>query len=200
MGWVSQCFPFIVPIFSWRAAPVWNHALGKQNLCCCCPLTQVCFFCNLMACTTPGFPVIHYCPEFAQTLVHWVDDAIQPSHPSLIPFYHLQSFPASGSFQMRQLFTTVGQIGTSASVLTMNIQGWFPLGLTGLISLQSKGLSRVLSSTTVRKQVFSTQPFLLSSSHIHTWLLEKPYLRLYGPLLEKWCFCFLICCLGLRTT
>ena len=97
---------------------------------------------------------------------------------SVIPFSScLQSFPASGSFQMSQFFATGGQnIGASASalVLPMNIQDWFPLGLTGLISLQSKGLSRVFSSTAVQKhQFFSAQPALLSNSHIHTWLLEK---------------------------
>ena len=87
---------------------------------------------------------------------------------------------------------------TSTSVLPMNIQGWFPLGLTGLISLLSKGLSRVFSSTTVQKcQFFCAQRSLWSISHIHTWLLEKPYLWLYGPLLAKWCLRFLIYCLGL---
>ena len=89
----------------------------------------------------------------------------------------LQSFPASGSFPMSQLFPSGGQsIGASASalVLPMNIQGWFLLGLTGLICLLSKGLSRVLSSSTVQKhQFFSAQPYLWSNSHIHTWLLEK---------------------------
>ena len=89
-----------------------------------------------------------------------------------------QSFPASGPFPKSQLFISGGQnIGASAlaPVLPMNIQGWFPLGLTGLISLLSKGLSRVFSNTTVRKQqFFSTQPSLWSNSHIHTWLLEKP--------------------------
>ena len=88
-----------------------------------------------------------------------------------------QSFPASGSFLMSQLFASGGQsIGASASapVLPVNIQGWFPLGLTALISLLSKGLSRVFSNTTVWKhQFFSAQPSLWSSSHIHTWLLEK---------------------------
>ena len=113
-------------------------------------------------------------PEFAQTHVHWVDDAIQPFSSSVASFSPWpQSFPASGSFPMNQLFAPSGQsIGasTSASVFPINIQGYFPLGLTGLISLLSKGLSRVLSSTTVRKhQFFSTQP-----SHIHTWLSEKP--------------------------
>ena len=89
----------------------------------------------------------------------------------------LQSFPASGSFPMSWLFTSGGQsIGASASVsvLPMNIQDWFPLGLTGLISLSSKGLSGVFSSTTVQKhQFFSVQLSLWSNSHIHTWLLEN---------------------------
>ena len=86
---------------------------------------------------------------------------------------------------------------TSTSVLPMNIQGLFPLRLNGLISLLSKGLSRVLSSATVRKhQFFGAQHSLWSNSHIHTWLLEKPWLWIDGPLLAKWCLCFLICCLG----
>ena len=98
---------------------------------------------------------------------------------SVVPFSpYLQSFPASGSFLMSQLFASGGQsVGASASalVLPMNIQDWFPLGLTSLISLLSKGLSRVFSNTTVWKhQFFSAQPPLRSNSHIHTWLLEKP--------------------------
>ena len=76
----------------------------------------------------------------------------------------------------------------SASVLPVNIQDWFHLGWTGWISLMPKGFSRVFSSTTVQKhQFFSTQPSLWSNSHILTWLLEKPYLWLYGPLSAKWC-------------
>ena len=90
----------------------------------------------------------------------------------------LQFFPASRSFPMSQFFASSGKsIGTSAStsVLPMNIQHLFPLGLAGLISLQSKGLSRVFSNTTVQKhQFFSAHPSLWSSAHIHTWLLEKP--------------------------
>ena len=101
----------------------------------------------------------------------------------------VQSFPASESFPMSQLFTLGSQsIGDSASVSTlpMNIQGWFPLGLTGLISLQSKGLSRVVFITTVQKHQFlGSQSSLWSSSHIHTWLLEKTLLWLYVPLLAK---------------
>ena len=84
---------------------------------------------------------------------------------SVIPFSCLQSFPASGSFQMSQFFTSGGQmIGVSASisVLPMNIQDWFPLGWTGWISLQSKRLSRVFSNTTVQKhQFFSAQLFFV---------------------------------------
>ena len=97
---------------------------------------------------------------------------------SVVPFSsHFQTFPASGSFPMGQFFTSGGQrIGTaSASVLPMNIQGWFPLGWTGWISLQSKGLSRVFSNTTVQKHQFlGAQLSLWSNSHTHTWLLEKP--------------------------
>ena len=111
---------------------------------------------------------------FTYTLSQWCHPTISSS---VIPFSCLPFFPASGSFPMSRLFTSGGQsIGVSASalVLPMNIQSWFPLGGTGLISLQSKVLSRVFSSTTVwRHQLFSTQSFLLSSSHICTWLLEK---------------------------
>ena len=101
---------------------------------------------------------------------------------SVIPFSScLQSFPASRSFPMSWLFASGGQsIGAtaSASVLPMDIQDWFPLGWTGVISLRSKGLSRVFSSTTVqRHQFFSTWPFLWSSSHICTWLLSLLYNR-----------------------
>ena len=98
---------------------------------------------------------------------------------SVIPFSSCpQSFPASASFPMSQLFISGGQnIGVSAStsVLLMNTQDWSPLGWTGWISLLSKALPRVFSSTTVQKhQFFCTQLSLESNSHIHTWLLEKP--------------------------
>ena len=103
-------------------------------------------------------------------------------HPTIsspiIPFSsHIQSFPTSGSFRMSQFSTSGGQsigVSASASVLPMDIQDWFPLGLTSLSSLQSKGL-RVFSNTTVQKhQFFSTPLSLQSNCHIHTWLLEKP--------------------------
>ena len=98
---------------------------------------------------------------------------------SVVPFSSCpQSLPASGSFQMSQLFTSCAQtfgVLASTSVLPINIQDWSPLGWTGWISLQSKGLSRVFSNTTVQKhQFFCAQLSLYSNSHIHTWLLEKP--------------------------
>ena len=98
---------------------------------------------------------------------------------SAVPFSsRLQSFPASGSFQMSQFFPSGGQrIGASAlaSVLPVNNQAWFPLGLTGLISLQSKDLSRAFSNITVQKhQFFGNQPSLWFNSYIQTWVLEKP--------------------------
>ena len=125
--------------------------------------------------STPGLPVHHQLPEFTQTHVHWVGDAIQASHPLSS---HLQSFPASGTFQMSQFFTSGGQssrASASTSVLPMNTQEWSPLEWTGWISLQSKGLLRVFSNTTVQKhQFFGAQLSSQSNSHIHTWPLEKP--------------------------
>ena len=125
-------------------------------------------------CLTPGFPVVHHLPELVQTHVHWVSDAIQPSHPVVLYSSCLQSFPVLGSFLVSQLFIWGGQsigVSASASVLPINPQGWSPLGWTGWLSLQFKGLSRVLSNTTVQKhQFFSIQPSLRSNSHIYTWL------------------------------
>ena len=112
----------------------------------------------------------------SRPLSQWCLPTIFSSAAHSSPALNL-SFLASGSFPMSRLFTSGGQsIGASASasVLPMNTQGWFPFGLTGLISLLSKGLSRIFSSTTVWKhQFFSAQPSLWSNSHIHTWLLEK---------------------------
>ena len=109
--------------------------------------------------STSGFPVHHKFLELAQTHVHRVSDAFQASH-SLVLFSCLQSFPASGSFPRSQFFTSGGQsigVSASASALPMNIQDIFSLELTDLLSLQSKGLSRVLSNTTIQKnQFFST--------------------------------------------
>ena len=146
---------------------------------CCCSVTQLCLtLWDPTDCSMPGFLVLHYPPEFAQMQVHWVSDAIQPPHPLWSP-----SPPAFILSQHLRFLYWVGfsimwpSIGASAlaSALLMNTKGWFPLGLTGLISLLSKGLSRVFSSTTIQKhQFFSAQPSLWSSSHIRTWLLENP--------------------------
>ena len=124
----------------------------------------------------PPYP--HQLLECTQTHVHWFGDAVQPSHPLSSPSPPaLNLSQPSGSFQMSQLFASGGQSITVlalTSVLPMNIQDWFPLGWTDWISLQSKGLSRVFSNTTVQKhQFFGTQLSLYSNSHIHTWLLEK---------------------------
>ena len=101
----------------------------------CCSVAQSCLtLCNPMNCSTPGFPVLHYLPEFAQTHVHWVSDAIQPSQSSVTSFsFCLQFFLASDSFPMSKLLTSGGQsIGASASVFPMNIQCLFPLELSDL--------------------------------------------------------------------
>ena len=138
-------------------------------------VTQSCpTLCDPMNCSTPGLPVHHQLPEFTQTHIHQVSDAIQTSHPLLSP-----SPPAPNPSQHQsQLFAWVGQstgVSASASFLPKNTQGWSPLEWTGWISLQSKGLSRVFSNTTVQKHwFFGAQPSSQSNSHIHTWLLEKP--------------------------
>ena len=143
-----------------------------------CLVTKSCLtLCSPINWSMPNVPVSHYFSQFAQTHVHWLSDAIQPCHP-LFPLLPCpQCFPASGSFLMSQLFTSGGQsIGASASasVLPMNIQDWFPLGSTVLISLLSKWLSRVFSSTTVQKhQFFDAQHSLWSNFHSCTWLPEK---------------------------
>ena len=143
-----------------------------------CSVTQLCLtLCDPMDCSTPVFPAHHQLLELTQTQVYWVGDAIQPSH-TVVPFSsRLQSFPASGPFPMSQFFASRGQsIGASASAsfLPKNTQDWFPLGWTGWITLQFKGLSRVFSNATVQKhQFFGAQLSLQSNSHIHIWLLKK---------------------------
>ena len=148
LAYVSQLSRSVVP------DTLWLHRLKNVRLPCLLPTPKACS---------------NSCP-----LHQWCHLTISSS---VIPFSYLQSFPASGSFQMSPFFTSSGQsIGASASapVFPMNIQDWFPLGWTGWISLQSKGLSRVFSNTTVQKhQFFGVQLSLWSNSHIHTWLLEK---------------------------
>ena len=134
--------------------------------------------CNSMNCRTPDFPVLHY----LWSLLKFMSiESVMPSN-HLIPCCPLlllpSIFPSIRVFAVSQFFASSGQsIGASASVsvFPMNIQDWFPLHMTGLIFLQSKGLSRVFSNTTVQKhQFFGTQLSLWSNSRIHTWRLEKP--------------------------
>ena len=145
--------------------------------------------CNPMNRSTPGLPVQHQLPEFTQTHVHWVSDAIQPSHPLSSPSPPALNLPQhQGLSQWVSFFVSGGQsigISASASVLPVNIQHWFPLGWTGWISLQSKGLSRVFSNTTVKSINSLAQLSLQSSSHFHTRLMEKPKVWLEGPFLAK---------------
>ena len=137
-------------------------------------VTQSCpTLCNPMNCSTPDLPVHHKLPELTQTHVHQVGDAIQPSHPLSSP-----SPPAPNPSQHQGLFQRVNSlhevakvlgVSTSTSVLPMNTQDLSPSGWAGWISLQSKGLSRVFSNTTVQKhQFFSAQLSSQSNSHIHT--------------------------------
>ena len=160
-------------------------------LCCRYSVIQSCpTLCNSMDTNTPGFPVLYYLPELAQTHVRRVGDVVQPSHPLSSPFpptFNLSSI--CRVFSNESAFVSGDQsIGasTSASVLLMNVQDWFPLGLTALISLQSKGLSRIFSNTTIQNhQFFGVQPSVWSNSHIHTWLLQNSYFGLDRTLSAK---------------
>ena len=140
--------------------------------------TQSCpTLCDAMDCSTPCLSITN-----SQSLLKLMSlESVMPSNHLILchPFSScLQSFPASGSFQMSQFFASGGQstgVSASVSVLPKNIQDWFLLGFTGLTFLKFKGLTRVFSNTTVQKhQLFSVQLSLWSNSHIHTWLLEKP--------------------------
>ena len=171
-------FAFILPdmftfIYSFDTFLLSLCATHHSRLCCCSVAESCPTLCNHMDCSMPGLPVHHHLLEFAQIHVHWISDAIQPSHP-LLPSLAFAFNLSSASFPVSQLFTSGSQIiGASASVLPMSIQGWFHLGLTGLI-LQSKGLSRVFSSTTTESISSSVFSLLYDPTLIHTWLLEKP--------------------------
>ena len=143
------------------------------------PLNSRVWLCDPMDCSTPGFSASTISCSLLKLMTI---ESVMPSNFSssdALFSYCLQSFPASGSFPINWLFASGSQstgASASGSVLLMNIQGWFPLGVTGLIFLLSKGLSRVFSSTRIQKHQFSgTQPSLWSNSHIRTWLLEKLY-------------------------
>ena len=166
-------------VFVWRTSVQFSSVQSLSRIRLCNPVNR----------STPGLPVHHQLPEFTQIHVHWVSDATQPfcllSSPSP-PAFNLSEH---GVFSNESVFASGGQnigVSASASVLQKNTQDWFPLGRTGWISLQCKGLSRVFSNTTVQKhQFFSAQLSSQSNSHIHTWSLEKPWLWLDGLLLVK---------------
>ena len=151
-------------LFSWNKASFvlmcWYSCINID--CGCCPVAQSCLtLCDPMACSAPGLTVLCHLLELAQTCACGEGDAIQPT--SVVPFSScLQSFPASRSFLRSQPFVLGGQnIGVLASVLLMNIQDWFSLELTGMISLQSKGLLSILQHHSSKHQFFGTQLSLL---------------------------------------
>ena len=151
----------------WKICPFPIVHLVPLSKVCCCSVVRSCPI--LCDCSTPGFPVLHHLLGFVRACVHWVSDAIQPSHPLSSPSPPAFNLSSIRSFLVSQLFTSGDQcIGASASVsfLPMNIQGWLLLGLIDLILFQSKRLSRVFINTIVQKyQFFATQPSLWSSSH-----------------------------------
>ena len=174
-GYVGGSFQVKIPLW-WKESYLGSKASVQFS-----SVTQLCpTLCNPMNCSMPGLPVHHQLREVTQTHVHRVSDATQPSHPLSSP-----SPPAPNPSQHQGLFQWVNSshevpkvetgVSASASVLPMNIQDWFHLEWTGWISLQSKGLARVFSSTIVQKhQFFGTQLSSQSNPHIHTWPLEKP--------------------------
>ena len=159
--------------YSRKTPPVFICSVQFSSVAQSCPI-----ICDAMNRSTPGLPVHHQLPEFTQTHVHRVRDAIQPSHPLSSPSPPAPNPSQHQSFPMSQLFTWGGQstgVSASASLLPKKSQGWSPSEWTGWITLQSKGLSIVFSNTTVQKhQFFGTHLSSQSNSHIHTWPQEKP--------------------------
>ena len=172
----------IQPIYRIWYSPLFTgfdtHLLVPVKVSSVSSVTQLCpTLYSPMNHSTPGLHVHHQFPEFTQTHVHRVGDAIQPSHPLSSPFP-----PAPNPSQHQSLFQWVNSSHEVAKVLEfhninplMNTQDWSPSKWTGRISMKSKGLSRVFSNTTVQKhQFFGVQISSQSNSHIHTWPLEKP--------------------------
>ena len=168
-------------LYSPQVGLLWAHFLIRSQSwsfsICCCSVAKSCpTLCRPYELQHARLP----CPSLSLGACSNSCPESRQCHPTVSSFVApfpscTQSFPASGSFPVGQLFASCGQrIRASASVFPMNTQGWFPLGLTDLISLLSKVLSRVFSCTTIWKhKFFSAQPSLWSNSHIHTWLQEK---------------------------
>ena len=159
-----------------------SHSVQFSSVAQSCPTVN-----NPMNPSTPGLPIHHQLPESTQTHVHWVGDAIQPSHPLSSPYPPALNLSQHQGLFQSQLFTSGGQsIGVSAlaSFLPKKSQGWSS-EWTGWISLQSKGLSWVFNITVQKHQFFRAQPSSQSNSHIHKWPQEKPQPWLDEPLLAK---------------
>ena len=143
----------------WYTCKAKNVGKSHNISTCYCSIAQLCpTLCDPMDCSTPGFPVLHHLLEFAHTHVHWVSDAIQPSGPLSPPSPPAFNLSQHQSLPRSQLFESGDQsVGASASmsVFPVNIQCLLPLGLTGLTSLQSRGLSRGFSNTTIWKHQIS---------------------------------------------
>ena len=159
-----------------------HHPIQFSSVAQSCPT-----LCDPMNCSTPGLPVHHQLLEFTETHVHWVSDAIQPSHPLSSPSSsRLQSFPASRSFQMSQLFASGGQsigVSASASVLPMNTQDWSPLGWIGWISLRLRGTLKSLL------QHHSSKASILLHSAFSIVQLSHPYVTIGKTIaLPRWTF------------
>ena len=210
-GWLCTLLFCLVPGAASSAAALssgasawWSHSSGhcwSADSCCGCSGAQSYLtLCDPVDCSTPGFPVLHHLLEFTQTHVHWVGDAIQPSHP-LSP-HSPPAFSLSQHQGLFQLFASGGQsIGASASasVLPVNIKGWFPLGWTSLISLKSMGPSN--------PQEYSLTPQFESINSLAVSLLYGPALTSvhdywknhsfnYIDLCQQRYVSDLMCCLG----
>ena len=142
-------------------------------------VAQLCpTLCNPMNCTMPGLPLHHHLQESTQSQLHQVSDTIQPSHPLSSPYPPAPSPPSirvfSSESTLRMRWPKYWSFSFSI-IASKEHPGWFPLEWTGWISLQSKGLSRVFSNTTVQKhQFFGAQPSSQYNTLIHTWPLVKP--------------------------
>ena len=172
-----------------RGAPLMQNVLGSMEGHCCCSVAKSCLTFVTLWILAHQAP-LSFSISWSLLKLMSIESVMSSNHLTLCCPLLLSSIFLSIRVFFQWVNCSGGQrIGTSAlaSYLPVNIQGWFPLGLTYVVSLLSKGLWRVFSSTTVWKhQFFGTQPSLWSNSHIHTWLLEKPQLQPSGPLSAKW--------------
>ena len=170
----------------------YNKCWSVSESCCRSVAKSRLTLCTPMNCSSPSFPVLHYLAEFAQIHGHWVHLIL--CHPlllvpSLVP--SIRVFSSESALHIRW-----PSIGASASVLPVSIQGWFPLGLTGLTLLQAKGLSRVFSITTF-EGINSSCLVCFKVQLSHPYMATGKTIALTKALSAKWCLCFLICHLGL---